>query len=100
MKKFYKSRCQHAENDKRLCEKCQIPKDSYRLTLNQQLLHEFVDFETRERPIQQQIDASLSNSEILELRFSNEENLIYELTNRNFFHLNRAIERYLAMNRQ
>ena len=99
MKKFYHKRCQHAENEKKICLKCRKPKDNYRLTENQQLINDIADFEVVEPSIIQQIDTNLSQSEILELRFSNEDNLIYELSNRDFFHVNRAIERFMTTNR-
>ena len=99
MKKFYKTRCQHAENDRNCCIKCRKPKDSYRLTSNQQMLREAVDFESTEPTVIQRIDSNLSASEILEIRYSNEENLIYELSNRDFFHLNSVIQNYMNENR-
>ena len=99
-KRFYHKRCQHSENDTKLCEACQSPKNGYRLTDNQILMRNIQEFETNVNPIRVEIDNSLRESEILEIRYANEENLIYELTNRNFFHLKRTIERHLNEQRR
>ena len=96
MKKFYHTRCQHSEDKSRLCEKCHQPKNGYRFTDNQILIRNIQEFESRTPPMVTLIDNDLKRHEIIEVRYANEENLIYELSNRNFHHLQRAIDSYLT----
>ena len=99
-KKYYHERCQHSENETKLCEACQQPKNGYRLTDNQILTRNIQEFENINSTIRLEIDNSLRSHEILEIRYANEDNLIYELSNRNFFHLQRSIDNYLRTQRQ
>ena len=94
MKGFYHKRCQHAEDETKLCEKCQKPKNGYRLTQSQNLVRNIQEFEQANSSVQELVDVTLKRHEILEVRYANEDNLIFELTNRNFYHLKRSINNF------